>query len=179
VGVIHSDDPAVKLNQAHDLIMRGRDFPAQRLIQEASAIYKKNGDLSGMGQAKLEEGIMFANDYRDYHFPNTARQQPEHVCSSEAECASRGIEHMKSAVSLFGSANDVYASTTAYLQLAMLYGDTGDKNSACHSYDMSNKFYHEAKKKDASHTIYVPEPFNSSGGWDAFIKYMKGQVPCS
>ncbi len=57
IGIVASSDPLVKLNDAEHLFMReNRPLPAERLIQEAMAIYQKRDDAHGLGNSNREYG---------------------------------------------------------------------------------------------------------------------------
>src|SRR5208283_3828302 len=57
VGIVATSDPLIKLNDAEVLfVRRDRPLPAERLIQEATAIYRERDDPHGLGNSYREYG---------------------------------------------------------------------------------------------------------------------------
>jgi hypothetical protein len=66
VGVVSSFDPLTKLNDAQVLYMsENRPLPAERLIQEALAVYQREDDAHGLGIAYREYGDYSENVRRN------------------------------------------------------------------------------------------------------------------
>lgn len=61
-GIVATDDPLRKLNDAADLAERqGRPLPAETLVRQAMAIYEERNDMHGLGHAYRQYGDLLTS----------------------------------------------------------------------------------------------------------------------
>ena len=115
--VPESSDPKTKIRQAYDLISVGRTLPAEKLIGQALAMFKKKGELDEVGRSYLafgdlykigrSEGILKLPDYK------------------------KSADSYAKAAEVYKSINYSNNETMALWFAGGLYNDIGDKKLGC------------------------------------------------
>jgi tetratricopeptide (TPR) repeat protein len=142
VGVIESSDPAVKLEQAGDLLGNlDRPGPAERLIREAIDIYQQRGDEAGLADAYRGYGYFYrsiavhkrAEIYRQHGFlDKTATYNTRYEKSAE---------YYERAEALYLKLGRSDLAMQVQFNKARVLGHIGEKDKACAAYDQSLEAY--------------------------------------
>ncbi|MFT4673074.1 MAG: tetratricopeptide (TPR) repeat protein [Pseudohongiellaceae bacterium] len=113
-GVIHSNDPSVKISQAYQLKSQSRPIPAQKLLQEALVIYQAENNKQGEARAYLGLGDLYKS--QSYQ--------------SQADIFKRWNEYQSyaDAASYYLKAGNIYEEKLDYWSLSRTYSAAGDAN---------------------------------------------------
>jgi len=111
-GVIHSNDPSVKISQAYELKSQSRPIPAQKLLQEALVIYKAENNKEGEARVYLGLGDLYKS--QSYQ--------------SQAETFKRWNEYQSysDAAKYYLKAGVIYEGNLDYWSLSRTYSAAGD-----------------------------------------------------
>lgn len=134
VGLIATDNPAVKISQAAAMANQGRSAQAQRLLKEAMAIYQQRGDNVGLGEAHRQfgflaragqgrEGLLLVKDAR-----SVVPKREDWELSQQ---------HMRQALDLFSRADRPDLASNVYLLLGTGSFYLGEREQACAYLDQS------------------------------------------
>lgn len=151
VGVVKTGDPLQKLNDAEYLFMgQSRPLIAERLILEATAIYRERDDAHGLGNAHREyadllmslTGSKWEKYYREHGF-----QDKTVTFDNRIEKAS---EYYRTALDFYKRAEPQYvntarydALTNVYFNMAWSYRMLGELEQSCTCYDRTVEAYNE------------------------------------
>jgi tetratricopeptide (TPR) repeat protein len=172
-GVIESDNPAVKLQQAKQLFNTlDRPVPAERLIRESIAIYEKNDDAAGLAEAYRYYGFFFGSQSVTHwaHVYN-----PNGFLDKSATFNTRNdksIEYFNLALAQWEKIGQHEWDSNIELNIATAYMRMNQNDNACRAYDLSLKAdqkYHSEGKID------LPQGYSSVS---EFIVALKQRVPC-
>jgi tetratricopeptide (TPR) repeat protein len=150
-------DPGTKLNDAEVLFLKkNRPVPAEKLIQEAMAIYQERDDLHGLGNAHREYGdllespavVAWERSYRQgggfldksITFDNRLEKASEHYTLALAFY--RRAEQQELAASRYDALTNVYYNM-AWSDLAL-----GARAEACADFDRSLQAYNENMRRN-------------------------------
>lgn len=184
VGIVATDDPLAKLNDAEDLIMRqDRPLPAERLIREAIAIYEERSDQHGLGNANREYGDLLRSHailnwetvYRRDGFQDTSITF-ENRFEKASEFYRKSITYYERAEPLLQQAGKYDALTNVYFNAAWSHLQVGENEKACGYYDKTTQAYDENKRRNPSAKPYIP---SGSGSFAEFISATKRRAGCS
>lgn len=111
-GVIHSNDPSVKISQAYQLKSQSRPIPAQKLLQEALVIYQAENNKQGEARAYLGLGDLYKS--QSYQ--------------SQADIFKKWNEYQSyaDAASYYLKAGNIYEEKLDYWSLSRTYSAAGD-----------------------------------------------------
>jgi tetratricopeptide (TPR) repeat protein len=156
IGVVETNDPLRKLDDAEYLYMRqDRPLIAERLIREATAIYQERGDAHGLANAHREyadllgslSGSKWEKYYREKGF-----QDKTVTFDNRTEKAS---EYYRKALDFYKQAEQQYlntakydALTNVYFNMAWSYRMVGEHEKSCAFYDKTVDAYNENIKRN-------------------------------
>ena len=156
IGIVASSDPLVKLNDAEHLFMReNRPLPAERLIQEATAIYLKSDDAHGLGNANREYGdflqsqavINWGVAYRRNGFLNRSITFDNRL-EKAAEFYAMALDHYGSAEKKELAAGEYDHLTNTYFNMGLSNAALDEKRQACVDFDRSLQAYEENMRRN-------------------------------
>ena len=184
IGVVSSSDPLTKLNDAQVLYLRkNRPVPAERLIQEALAIYQREGDEHGLGIAYREYGDFLKSAAVEQWRPMYERGGGfldrsitfDSRVSKAREFYSMALEHLQQAVSQSESAGRYDELTNVYYNMVWSHLALGEQAKACEDFNHVFAAYSENIRR---HSDAKPV---TSRGFDTLpeeLAYRKRQVGC-
>lgn len=184
IGVVQTDDPLTKLNQAADLIThQDRPLIAERLIFEAIAIYQQRGDSHGLGlahraYADLLRSPAVTGKWAFYYQKNgfydkvtTFNNQIE----KSSEYYTKALGHFSNAEPKLKDEKRFDALTNLYFNMAFTSSRLNQKNQACSFYDKASAAYLENIRLNPS----AQSLGNSSGSVPELIQIKKKEVGCN
>ena len=150
-------DPLAKLNAAENLFMsQDRPLWAERLIQEAIAIYHKRDDPTGLGHAHREYADLLRSNsvaakwekfYREHGFQDPSVTFDNRLAKS-SEYYTKAIGYYQRAEKQDREANRFDALTNVYFNMAWSYLMLEDRTQACSYYDRTLEAYAENIKRN-------------------------------
>jgi tetratricopeptide (TPR) repeat protein len=176
MGVPETNDPIEKLKWADELYdQQGRPLPAERLINEAIEICKRNNDLSCLGRAYLSYGFFFRAPsvekwqkyYKENGFYDRTAAYENRLMKSK--------EYFEAAISKFMETKEYDALTNAYLNLGFTYYFMGDHNSECEPYAKSLEFYLKNIETNPDANVALPPGFSS---YKEYIRVQQERAGC-
>ena len=182
VGIVSTSDPLLKLNDAEVLFMRkDRPLPAERLIQEAMAIYQERDDPHGLGNAYREygdllrspavardEGVYRRDGFRDKSITFDNR------LSKANEYYTKALEYYRLAEQQELAAGKYDALTNVYYNMAWCHWMLHELEEACADYDLALKAYGENTQRNPTAHPYVPHDSGTVADWLASAKRRVG-----
>jgi tetratricopeptide (TPR) repeat protein len=151
VGIVSSDNPLTKLNDAEVLfVQKDRPLPAERLILEAIGIYQRNDDAHGLGNAYREYADLLRS-------PAVARHEDIYrrdgfadrsiTFDTRLEKANdfyhRALEYYHTAAAQLGQSGRFDALTNLYFNIAWVNIALGQHDQACAAFDQTLQAYNE------------------------------------
>jgi tetratricopeptide (TPR) repeat protein len=149
VGVVASSDPLTKLNDAQILFLqKNRPVPADKLINEAIAIYRSQEDAHGLGNAYREYGDFLRS-------PAVADWEPQYRRSGFFNRSVTFDNRLDKAREFYGKALEAYTDavpqltekrrydtlTNLYFNMAWVHLALDQKRQACESFDQTLEAY--------------------------------------
>lgn len=183
VGIVATDDPLAKLNDAEDLFERqDRPLPAERLIREAMAIYEQRGDQHGLANANREYGDLLRSPailkwekvYRRDGFQDKSITF-ENRLEKASEFYRKAITYYERAEQQHQQAGKYDALTNVYFSAAWSHLQVGERERACDYYDKTIQAYDENIRRSPAAKPYIPR---GSGSFAEFIGGAKRQAGC-
>jgi tetratricopeptide (TPR) repeat protein len=165
VGIAASSDPLTKLNDAEVLFSsKDRPLPAERLIQEAMAIYQERDDFHGLGNAHREYGDLLKSRavanwekiYRRDGFVDRSITFDSRLTKA-SEHYSTALEYYHRAESRELAAGKYDALTNLYYNMAWSHLALGAQDEACADFDRTVQAYSENMRRN-------PNAHPSGGG---------------
>jgi len=137
-----TSDPQEKLNWAGGLVHMGsRPLPAERLIQEAIAIYKHRNDEVGLAGAYRVYASFFASPaierWRKWYAEHGFLDETATVDNRYA----KSIEYFQKAAAIYTRYNRTDWLTYLNLNMGLTYEQMGDRDSACRAFERSAENY--------------------------------------
>lgn len=182
VGVVATSDPLTKLNDAEELFV-GQDRPliAERLIREAMAIYEKQGDSHGLGNAYREYADLLlspsvSGKWQKFYRRNGFQDRTvtyENRTAKASEYYSKALEYYARAADQLRNANRYDSLTNVYFNMAYSYYRLDDRVKACGFYEETLGAYSENILRNPS-----AKPFSPSGTVVDSVAAMKKQAGC-
>jgi tetratricopeptide (TPR) repeat protein len=144
VGIVSTSDPLIKLNDAEVLFtQKNRPVPAEKLIQEAIAIYQDQNNAHGLGNAYREYGDLLkssavarweatyrrAGGFLDKSITFDNRQ------SRAAEFYRKALTYYEAAELEEKAAERYDALTNTYFNMAWAHRELGETSDACVALD--------------------------------------------
>jgi tetratricopeptide (TPR) repeat protein len=143
VGIVASSDPLVKLNDAEYLFMHeNRPVPAESLILEAMAIYRKRDDPHGLGNANREYGDFLRSEAvtnwqraysRNGFFDHSVTY--ENRLERASEHYTKALEYYRVAETRELAAGEYDHLTNVYFNMGLSHWALGESAQACGAYD--------------------------------------------
>lgn len=183
VGIVATSDPLAKLLDAENLTMRqGRPLPAERLIQEAMAIYEERGDAHGLGSAHRE----YANLLRS---PAVAKWEKVYRRDGFRDKSitfdnrfEKASEYYRKAITYYGQAAEQYrqagkydALVNVYFAMAWSHQSVGERGEACAYYDRTLEANSEYMRRNPSAKPYTPP---GAASFSEYIETAKRRAHC-
>lgn len=158
VGVVASSDPWKKLDDAEDLYLsQGRPLPAERLIQEAIAIFQEQGDTRGLGSSYREyadllksaavvkwEKVYRRDGFLEKSVTYDTRQD------KATEFYKISLQYYLSAELQLRQANKLDLLTNVYFNIAYVHAALGHRKEECEALDRTVETYGENKRLNPS-----------------------------
>jgi tetratricopeptide (TPR) repeat protein len=148
VGVISSDDPDTKLSDAGHLLDQGRPLPAQRLIDEAIAIYRERDDPHGLGHAYSQYAELLQSNAIDRAAVSFMRNGFRDKSITLSNRFDKSVEYIRMAVAQYElaiarhrHAEKYDALTNAHLHLAWMHQMLMQKDAACANFQKTLDAY--------------------------------------
>ena len=169
VGIVSTEDPLAKLNDAEVLIQqKNRPVPAEKLIQEAIAIYQSTDDLHGLGNAYREYGdllrsfavVRWEPQYRRYGFLDKSITFDNRLVKA-TDFYGKALESYERAVPKLREAGRYDALTNVYFNMAWSHRALEATAQACADFDHTVEAYTENMKRNPSAKSHVPAGFSS------------------
>jgi tetratricopeptide (TPR) repeat protein len=183
IGIVASSDPLVELNDAEYLFMReNRPLPAERLIQEAMAIYQKRDDAHGLGSSNREYGDFLQSQtvinwevaYRRNGFLDRSITFDNRL-KKAADFYAKALQYYRIAETRELAAGEYDHLTNTYFNMGLSNSALNEKRQACVDFDRSLQAYGEnmrrnpaaqpqgSKAGDVPHTIAAAKMRASCG----------------
>lgn len=161
-----TSDPSKMLDQAYVLIDTDTPLPAENLIDDAFAVYQKEGNEFGMAEAYYAYGNLYKTD--SYHaFPRAGERR--------VKTKEEAIGYFRKALALYVKHHDDLGAAKCQFGIGQVYGATGKKAEACTALDESLSSYNKAKKLDPSAGM----PFRTKEtDFSKVVQYTKEGVGC-
>jgi tetratricopeptide (TPR) repeat protein len=183
IGVVQTDDPLTKLNQAADLsTQQDRPLIAERLIFEAIDLYQQRGDSHGLGLANRAYADLlrspavtgkWAAYYQKNGFYDKVTTFDSRIEKS-SEYYIKALGHFSNAEPKLKDEKRFDALTNLYFNMAFTSTRLNQKNQACSFYDKASAAYLENIRLNPS-----AKPIgNSSGSVPELIQMKKKEVGC-
>jgi len=138
-GVVHTNDPYKKIDQAYSLMNQGRAIPAERLAKEALSDFTKSNDKFGIAEAH----VFFGQFYKHKTYRSYASYYKE---GNEYDPTSgKSISHSAKAADVYIGIGNYTQAAKAQFALANAYLDS-NKQKSCELYDESLESYNKGKK---------------------------------
>lgn len=164
--VPYTSDPSKKLDQAYALMDAGRPLPAENLIDEALAIYQKEGNEIGMAEAYHAYGNLYKTNVY-YTFPRVSERR--------VKTKEEAVGYFQKALDLYVKNNDYIGVAKCQFGMGQVYWVVGKKTEACTTLDESLASYNKAKERDPSARM----PFRTQETeFSKVIQYTKEGVGC-
>lgn len=135
IGLIHSDNPDIKLAQAYRMMDESRLLMAEDLLKKAMARFALDGNKSGMADTYHAFGNLYKNDL--YHGKFAAAFK---AAGTYDPSYTKSIENFSSGFELFQQLSDESGAIKCIVGMASAYGQKGDQPESC-------KLYHQAKQR--------------------------------
>lgn len=183
VGVVQSEDPMTKLNDAEALFQQqDRPLIAERLIFEAIDIYKQRADEHGLGLAYREYADLLRSSSVTgkwaVHYQKNGFYDKLTTFDSRLE---KATEYYTKALGHFSNAEPKLIDEKRFDALTNLYFNTAytqtrlnQKKEACLSYDKANSAYMENIRLSPS----AQPRGNSSGSVPELIQTKRKEIGC-
>lgn len=183
VGVVSTRDPLTKLNDAAVLYGRqDRPLPAERLIQEAIAIYQRKNDAHGLGTAYREYGDFlrsatvanWESAYRRSGFLDRSINFDNRL-EKATEFYRKALESLELAAKQRESAGQYDALSNVYFNMAWTQLALGETSQVCADLDRALAAYTENMRRNPA-----AKPAHSPAFKDPpeEIAYRKRQAGC-
>lgn len=183
VGVVQTDDPLTKLNQASALsTQQDRPLIAERLIFEAIDLYQQRGDSHGLGLANRAYADLlrspavtskWAAYYQKNGFYDKVTTFDSRIDKS-SEYYTKALDHFSNAEPKLKDEKRFDALTNLYFNMAFTSTRLNQKNQACSFYDKASTAYLENIRLNP-----IAKPIgNSSGSVPELIQLKKKEVGC-
>jgi tetratricopeptide (TPR) repeat protein len=169
VGIVASSDPLTKLNDAQVLFsQKNRPVPADKLINEAIAIYQSKDDAHGLGNAYREYGDFLRSQA-------VANWEPQYRRNGFFDRSVTFDNRLDKAREFYGKALEAYAGavpqltekgrydalTNIYFNMAWVHLALNQKQQACESFERTLKAYDQNMQHyPSANPIFTPG-FNS------------------
>jgi tetratricopeptide (TPR) repeat protein len=149
IGIVSTSDPLIKLNDAEVLFMKeDRPLPAERLIQEAIAIYQERDDPHGLGTAYRAYGDLlrspavakFERVYRRDGFLNKSVTFDNRLAKA-TEYYTKALEYYRRAEQQELATGKYDALTNVYYNMAWSNLALGARDEACVDFDRTLQAY--------------------------------------
>lgn len=178
VGVLESSDPAVKLDQANQLLYRqDRPLIAERLIREAIDIYRQEGNESGLAEAYRAYGFFFRANAIEGKWFNYYKKngflEPNATFESRHP---KSIEYFNKAGAIFAKEGRYDRLTNIHFNSGITYVLMGEFKAACQAFDTSLDDFRENMRRNPNAKPNVPAGYDS---YEAFLKATKDRYGCS
>jgi tetratricopeptide (TPR) repeat protein len=183
VGVVQTDDPLTKLNQAEALYtQQDRPLIAERLILEAIDLYQQRGDSHGLGlahraYADLLRSPSVTGKWAVYYQKNGFYDKVTTFDSrieKSSEYYTKALSHFSNAEPKLKDEKRFDALTNLYFNMAFTNTRLNQKNQACSFYDKASAAYLENIRLNPN-----AQPIgNSSGSVPELIQMKKKEVGC-
>ena len=182
VGLVANSDPLIKLNDGEVLSMsKDRPLPTERLIQEATAIYRERDDPHGLGNSYREYGDLLRS-------PSVARYEAiyrrdgfidksitfDGRSAKATELYMKALEYYRIAEKRELTADKYDALTNVYYNMAGINLVLGAKDEACTDYDRTLQAYATNMKQNPAARPVGPK----SGTIPESILLIKQRVGC-
>lgn len=175
VGVISTDDPAVKLRNADSLLEQGRAIPAERLINEALVTYQAEGNDVGMADAYRAYGLFFSSAAID----KAALSYRKHGFRDEE--ATLENRHLM-AIKYYAKAADIYRRTGSYDRLTNVHYllglehlRIGQRDEGCGDLLLSVEANAENLKANPGARLTLPKGYSD---YASYIDALRGRFGC-
>ena len=183
VGVVSTRDPLTKLNDAAVLYGRkDRPLPAERLIQEALAIYQREDDAHGLGTAYREYGdflrsaavVSWESEYRSHGFLDRSINFDNRL-EKATEFYRKALASLELAAQQCESAGQYDALSNVYYNMAWTQLALGETSRGCEDFDRALGAYTENMRRNpAAKPAHSPAFSNPADE----IAYRKRQAGC-
>ena len=154
IGYMKTNDPAIKTQQAYQLMSQNRFLMAEDYLLSSLDTLKDSPDLEVEADVHAALGNLYKND--GYH-------KQKKVFESRGTYDTTGmksITHFKKAIELFDKAGSEVGVAKTYIGLGSAYGIIGDKKRSCGSYQKALDTYDKGKKTGS--ITNEPVIFNSN-----------------
>ena len=163
IGVVETNDPLRKLNDAEDLFMRqDRPLIAERLIREATAIYQERNDAHGLANAHREYADLLksltGSKWEKYYRENGFQDKTvtfDNRTEKASEYYRKALDFYKQAEQQHLNAARYDALTNVYLNMAWSYRMVGEHEQSCIYYDKTVDAYNENIKRNPGARPYA------------------------
>lgn len=177
MGVLESNDPKIKIRDAYELFdHEQRPLPAERLIQQAMAIYQSNHDDLGLADAYRAYGFFFRSAaVEKWHKAYEASAFIE----SGATFANRhdkSIEYFEKAAAIFEKHQKFDELTNVYLNLGFTYEFAKQPEKACAQYKKSVASNRLQMKEHPGVSTTLPQGFSS---YEAYVNAILERLKCA
>src|ERR1700722_6962385 len=151
VGIVASSDPRTKLSDAQVLFSRkDRPVPADKLINEAIAIYEGTDDAHGLGNAYREYGDFLRSQavanwepqYRRNGFVDRSVTFDNRIDKAR-EFYGKSLAAYSDTVQRLTQERRYDALTNVYFNMTWVYLALDQKQQACESFEQTLKAYHQ------------------------------------
>jgi tetratricopeptide (TPR) repeat protein len=158
VGIVATSDPLVKLNDAEVLFSsKDRPMPAERLIQEAMAIYQERDDPHGLGNAHRAYGdllkspavVSWEKIYRRDGFVDRSITFDSRLAKASEHYA-KALEYYRRAEMQELATSKYDALTNVYYNMAWSHLALGAQDEACADFDRTLQAYSENMRRNTN-----------------------------
>ena len=169
VGIVASSDPLTKLNDAQVLFSeKNRPVPAEKLIDEAVAIYQNKGDAHGLGNAYREYGDFlrsqavanWESQYRRNGFFDRSITFDNRLDKAR-EFYGKALEAYSGAVPKLTENGRFDALTNVYFNMAWVHLALDQKQQACESFERTLEAYDQNMQHNPNAKPTFTPGFNS------------------
>jgi tetratricopeptide (TPR) repeat protein len=175
IGVPSTDDPAKKLRWATELFdNHDRQIPAERLINEAQEIYKKENDDAGIAEVYRVYGLFLKsravrvspNYFHEYGFSDKSVTYETRY--------SKAIEYFEKSRALYKQIGNGRHFANIELQIGLTYQFMNNTEAACSAFDRSLQEYQIMMKADINTKVVLPREYKNFKDGIADIKKSGG-----
>lgn len=177
VGVLETNDPDIKIRDAYELFdHEQRPLPAERLIQQAIAIYQSNNDDLGLGGAYRAYGFFFRSaSITKWHKIYEASAFIE-AGATYVNRYDKSIEYFEKSAAIFEKHQNFSALTNIYLNMGFTYEFASQPEKACEQYKKSLICSQRQIKNHPDASVTLPQGFSS---YETYITSILERLKCA